>query len=429
MNKVVNLKLFGLLIACTSFIMILSYIGTKTIDAVFHPQSPEYSSGTMIGPISLDGMTEEQAESEVATKIAEWSKTSSLSFQYQNKIIELPDHIYSIDVNGSVQRAKDGQKNDFVITIDKKILDEEIQKTIDNQVIIKDLDINKLEQSIIETVNELRAEPVRFQLLAYLKTDGEIAEKELAVTTISGIANERKNLEAILGNSYEFEIAANDSFSFKNTFGSNQPDSDAYSIIASAIYEVILPTNFMIIERNISRQLPPYSKEGEEAKVSNKMDLIFNNPNPYSYKILMKLGKDQLQAKLIGPPFPYNYAVKKETESYSPRTVLQFSAKLSPGQTKVLDQGKKGLLVKVYRETKDDNNQVIETTFISEDFYPPNYRIVQTGLMPSEKATSETENKPANTQNKDMSNEENEPNVTDNESTETDEETSSRAIL
>lgn len=384
MSRYLNVKLLGLLLFCTGLIFIFSSLGTKAFESVFHEQNPVYGSGTMIGSISLNGKSKEEAKTELNNKIQEWSRTSSFSIQYQNKTTELPDNTFKIDVNRSLQRIKDGQPSQLVVEIDSPLLDEEINKTIENEAILNDLDIDKLEEALLDSVQQLQAEPTRFQLLAYLKTDGEIANKELTTTTIKGIASQKKNLEAILPNLNEIEVGPNETFSFQNMFGNNQPENEALSMIASGIYGAILPTNFMIVERNISKQLPSYSALGAEAKVSDKMNLVFTNPNPYPYKITIHVVKDTLQVKLIGPPFPYKYTIRKEAESYSPKTVLQFSAKLSPSQTKVLDNGKKGLLAKVYREAKDDNNQLIETTFISEDFYPPEYRVVQTGLLPPE---------------------------------------------
>ncbi|WP_458412338.1 VanW family protein [Schinkia sp. CFF1] len=384
MSRYLNLKLFGLLLFCTGLIFIFSYLGTNAIESVFHKETAVYGSGTMISSITLNGKTKEEAKAELTNKIQEWSRTSSFSIQYQNKTTELPDNIFKIDINKSIQQVKDGQPSDLVVEIDSPLLDEEINKTVENETILNDLDIDKLKETLVDSVQPLQAEPTRIQLLAYLKTDGEIANKELTTTTIKGIASQKKNLEAILPNLNEIEVGPNETFSFQNTFGNNQPENEALSMIATGIYRVILPTNFMIVERNISKQLPSYSELGAEAKVSDKMNLVFTNPNPYSYKITIHVVKGALQVKLIGPPFPYKYTIRKEAESYSPKTVLQFSAKLSPSQTKVLDNGKKGLLAKVYREAKDDNNLLIETTFISEDFYPPEYRVVQTGLLPPE---------------------------------------------
>ncbi|MEC1742090.1 VanW family protein [Schinkia azotoformans] len=389
MSKNLNVKLFGLLITCAGLIFILSYLSTKTYEAVFHDQNPVFASGTMISSISLDGMSKEQAESELTNKIQEWSRASSFSLQYQNKTTELPDNIISIDGNASIQKVKDGQQVELAVVIDKSLLDEAINKTIENKAILKDLDVDKLEEALIHSVQELQDEPKQFQLLAYLKTTGENAKKEITVSNIKGIASQYKNLETILTNQKEFEIGPNETFSFQNAFDSNQSNNEALGMIASGIYDAILPTNFMIVERNISKQLPSYSELGLEAKVSDKMDLVFTNPNPYSYKITFSLLKDTLQVKLIGPPFPYKYSIKKETESYSPKTVLQFSAKLSPIQSKIIDNGKNGLLAKVYREAKDDQNLIVETTFVSEDFYPPVYRVVQSGLLPSEKSATE----------------------------------------
>ncbi|HHY72836.1 MAG TPA: hypothetical protein GX497_06355 [Bacillus bacterium] len=390
MSKYLNVKLLGLLICCTAFILVISQLGSKAYETVFNGKNIVFSNGTMISTISLEGMTKQEAETVLINKIQEWSKTSSFSIQYQNTVTELPDNVINIDAKASIQTVVDGQQTELVVAIDKSQVEEAINKTVANQDVLQDIDFAKVEESLLHSVQQFQNQPVRLQLLAYLKTDGENASKELAVSSIKGIAKEYINIEAILAEQEEIEIGANETISFRSLFEINEFDSEALSMIATGIYNVILPSNFTIIERNISKQLPPYSELGLEAKVSDKMDLLFTNPNPYPYKLTFDLGNDTLQVKLSGPPFPYQYSIKKETASYIPKTVIQFSAKLSPTQTKILDNGKKGLLAKVYREAKDDYDQIVETTFISEDFYPPEYRVAQLGLMPKE--TNENNN-------------------------------------
>ena len=97
---------------------------------------------------------------------------------------------------------------------------------------------------------------------------------------------------------HEIELAPMSQFSLikhVEELGLQQLSSEALSGIATGIYQVILPTNFSIIERNISEELPDYAELGFEAKVNleTNKDLVFLNGNESSYKIILKAKDDQ----------------------------------------------------------------------------------------------------------------------------------------
>ena len=148
--------------------------------------------------------------------------------------------------------------------------------------------------------------------------------------------------------------------------------------IATGMYQVILPTNFSILERNISEELPSYAELGYEAKVNaeKNMDFIFSNGNESSYSIQIKAEDHQLAFSLKGPSFIQQYKVlTKEEQIFEPKMVVQFNPKLSPSQKIVEEEGKEGQMVKVVRETYSEQGELVQKENISEDFYPPVHRV------------------------------------------------------
>ena len=120
--------------------------------------------------------------------------------------------------------------------------------------------------------------------------------------------------------------------------GLNTVDSEAASTIASVLYELILQTNFAILERNQSPTLPGETTLGLEAKVDSiiNQDFSFFNPNDEVYRIELLESKDGLIATLTGFPFDYLYEFNLEDEKlFEPKTIWQYSAKLSVGQVEV----------------------------------------------------------------------------------------------
>ena len=384
MGKWLDAKLFVLIILCTTFIFGFSQISSFGYSAVFKQENGKiYSNGTAIGSFSLAGMTHEQAEQAIVNKITEWNENSSYSLQYENKSTQLSVTIFQIDYQTSLKRIVDGQQAELIVSIDEPLLEEAIRALVSEEI-YKNINIEKLFSDLLDSVKALQPNTMNFQLIEYLKTEGKGANKELSTMTISVVKDQAANLENLISKlNNQIEVEPYQTFSLLNAINKktvNQANSEAVNILATAVYRAILPTNFLIVERNISNKLPSYSEIGYEAKVTKKMDLIFNNPNPSPYKISFSFNKNELQVKLMGVPFPYKYDIRTEVEKFPPKTILQFSALLGPNEFKTIEKGDNGYLAKVYRDTKDKNNVVVETVAISEDFYPPVHRVEVTGL-------------------------------------------------
>lgn len=411
MGKWLDAKLFVLIILCTTFIFGFSQISSFGYSAVFKQGNGKtYSNGTAIGMVSLSGMTYKQVEQNLLNKITEWNENSSYSLQYENKSTQLSVNIFQIDYQTSLKQIVDGQQAELIVSIDEPLLEEAIRIVV-NEEIYKNINIEKLSADLLNSVKTLQPNTMNFQLIEYLKTEGKGANKELSSVTISGVKDQVTNLENLMAKlNDQIVVEPYQTFSLLKAINPNmvnQANSEAVNILATGVYRAILPTNFLIVERNISNRLPSYSEIGYEAKVSNKMDLIFNNPNPFPYTVAFALRDNELQVKLIGVPFPYKYEIRTEVEKFPPKTILQFSALLGPNESKTIEQGDYGYLAKVFRDTKDKNNQVVDSLAISEDFYPPVHRVEVTGLIVPNTSESVGTNNSNNNNSSDSNNQSN----------------------
>nr|WP_235929359.1 VanW family protein [Heyndrickxia ginsengihumi] len=149
-------------------------------------------------------------------------------------------------------------------------------------------------------------------------------------------------------------------------------------MIATTIYQAILPTNFEIIDRYISSELPSYAVLGEEAKVvPNKLDFVFINPNTSAYKLHFAYSNHTLSVSVVGTPFLEKYKIlKKNYKTFSPKTVVHYNKTLKASQSVVLQAGKAGQYVKLYRKIYDQNHALLKSELISEDFYPSVPKII-----------------------------------------------------
>ncbi len=167
-------------------------------------------------------------------------------------------------------------------------------------------------------------------------------------------------------------------------------NSDTLSMIATGIYQAILPTNFAIEERNIGNELPAYAILGYDAQLdpAENKDLVFNNPNNTKFTLYFQLSNNSLTVTLKGNKLPYDYKiVTKQAIQLKPKTVIQYSPLLASGQIKVMDTGKNGQSIKVFREIYQ-GAFLKESDLISNDYYPPEYRVEIHALINNQQTAS-----------------------------------------
>lgn len=152
--------------------------------------------------------------------------------------------------------------------------------------------------------------------------------------------------------------------------------------IATAIYGIILPTNFSINERHTSGELPDYASPGFEAKIDLKQDfdLLFSNPNETGFYITFEKKNKSLFVSLKGAPFQEKYQIStSEKEYFKPKTIIQHSSQIKAYEMILKEKGQKGFSLKVYRESFDESGALLQKELISEDIYPPMNRIEEWG--------------------------------------------------
>ncbi|MEH7379775.1 G5 domain-containing protein [Bacillus sp. JJ1533] len=175
-------------------------------------------------------------------------------------------------------------------------------------------------------------------------------------------------------------IPANKSFSllsFLSESGtSTNYSNEALSIIATGIYSTILSSNFEIVERHISNQLPYYAAFGYEAMIEkDRKDLIIYNANPHAFQLMFSFVNHEFIVQLIGPESPQSiHIVIEEKESFEPKIIKQYDSTLSKGAKVVRQKGVPGEIGTIYRIIRE-TGVVDEKVKVAEDFYPPIHKI------------------------------------------------------
>jgi hypothetical protein len=106
------------------------------------------------------------------------------------------------------------------------------------------------------------------------------------------------------------------------------------------------------------------------------------------YTLELRLDNNDLIVTLKGEKLLYDYEIsKKDEQKLKPKTIKQYSPLVTSGSIKVQSEGAEGKIVKVYRD-KYEGSKLVESVLISEDYYPPVYRVEIHALTGTEKDTA-----------------------------------------
>ncbi|MDR7077913.1 hypothetical protein J2Y03_002939 [Neobacillus niacini] len=384
------IKLFVVLFLSTAVIFSSSHFGVKAFESLTNTSDGKYSVGTTIGSIDISGKSESETISLLEEKYVEWVKNTKFELQYSEKIVPFDVNLFSFDAAQSVYSIKDGQNNTVSMNIDIMPVQDQFQLQFP-QLDVNVLELTKLKTDLTNTASKFESGSFIFNLNKdYLLADASNKDNVIskAIVLLTEVPND---LEAFVTANPEMQIAEGATFSLLDFAKQKKIESSSsLSLIATGIYQSILPTNFKIMERSISNALPMFTAVGFEAKanVADGSDLIIGNPNTTPYTVELKLDNNHLIVTLKGEKFLYDYKIsKKDEQQLKPKTIVQYSPLLLPGQTKVQTNGLDGQIVRIYRETYQ-GTQMITSELLSEDYYPPVYRVEIHGLTGTEQGTA-----------------------------------------
>lgn len=406
-------KTFMILALSIVYMLGFTQFGASAFEKIF-PQEFTFSEGTKIGEVDVSSMTKDEAEKRIYDQSEKWAKSTHISLRLEgDEEVNLDLSIFRILIAESVDRAKNGQTNPLIVTLEDKQLNQIISAKL-GKTMSENINIERLKTDLISIAESFKTGTIQIRINDYLKLvkeNGDEVVSEAILTNIKGNGNE---LTSILEQVNQIIIPANSKFSLLQFVKEKQLDyvtNESLSIIASAIYKTILPTNFEINVRNIGRTKPLYIDLGYEAMIEqDDFDLVFTNPNPTDYTIYLNKNGHTLKASLTGAPFVYKYEVQLENmKTIKPKKIVQYSSKIPIGSSQIINEGSNGYLVDVVRVTMNEDEVVLNTTKISEDYYPPTYQIELKNKLTKD-STDEI-----NELEKDENIKENEENVADEE--------------
>jgi VanW like protein/G5 domain len=348
-----------------------------------------FPKDTSVVGVSLEGKSNEEAKIELQTKIMDWQSKQQLYLSFEGEDVVLPSTMFEFDIEATLNQLK---RNLDVPGIVVKVKNDVLIDTLTafgDGTFYTHIDVQKLSQAIEMQASNLHIGKTNIYVQQFVKVEG--VEEVVSSATTSIPAKYEKVVSYWIHKYSEVEIDKNTTFSFlKQLMGTeNEYSDEEWSFISSAMMKVVLPTNFEIIERHTGRNLPHYTKLGNEAKiVKEELDFSFMNHNNTAYRIESSVNKDGLTMKVIGQPFIYTYKhIVKNKETYEPKVEKKQIASLPVGSMNVKKQGQKGLSGKVMRQKYTKLGHLVKEVQLFDDFYPPTSMIVEEGTAPMEVET------------------------------------------
>ncbi|MGD6779709.1 hypothetical protein ACQCT3_08365 [Sutcliffiella horikoshii] len=377
-----SIKLLIILIGCTGFVFGFSQLGGIMAEK-WLPENTSFAEETMIATEEVSNHSKEEAAAKLDKAKSKWISNDTIYLEWTGELLPFPKDAFIYQIPETIDYAENGSVNGIKVELPIGKLLEQIEAITHSNDIFSSLDSELLKKDMEEVASQLKEGDHTFSLANYLTEESVAAEiSTTAEISISGISSLKELTETF--NNLELIIPGNASFSVNEWIRNEHINlsDEAASIFGSLVYELIGPTNFLVSERHISNEMPIWAVEGYEVLVQkDKMDFVFNNPNPNDYKLNFNVSTSLISGELSGGPLSYEYAVAEvERKALAPKTIVQYSATLPSNGKNVKEQGRDGTYIQLIRTATDTEGNVVETTVYSEDFYAPIQRVEQHSL-------------------------------------------------
>ncbi|WP_161974820.1 G5 domain-containing protein [Bacillus timonensis] len=345
----------------------------------------------MIGPVDVTGLSEEDARTALLSEVETWygiGEITLVSGDMKNAVNKR--EMFSIDILESVNTAVDGAQNPLLTGVK----DESLEKVL-NEISSIEMNTVELENELLLPATTLHPGKIEINLGKFVEVDENNIVSQSVIRNLkdeSEIVNWVKEFEVV-------NLPANKPFSLLSFLEESDTISnysnESLSVIATGIYSTVLSSNFEIIERHISAQLPDYATFGYEAVFEKeKKDLLIYNVNPYEYKLLFSLKNHEFNVQLIGPEMQSSINVKiEDEESLEPKIIKQYDRTLPKGEMVVKQKGTAGQFGKIYRIV-EKAGEVDEKVKVAEDYYPPIHTIEAHSILVPESPQNPSDKQP-----------------------------------
>nr|WP_272495707.1 VanW family protein [Bacillus pinisoli] len=395
----------------TLFLFSISQVGHAVYTTV-STQGKFYEENTYVGPVNISGLTDVEALQTLTEKTNVWKEQEELILSYNGKSYTVQPDFFTFLIDQSLVTIEQGKQNKLIVAVSRQELEFEIVDLL-NPLSIEEINIEGLLQDLEDAASNL--EDVKT-----LKIEDFFHSDTLATTTVSeaSVKNIPSEIDTntFLSSFSKISIPANSELSIQTLLNDQNISNDTASVIATLIYKAILPTNFTIVERHLSPELPTYAELGFDAMVTDTYDFVIYNPNTTEYVIEIQTVSDGLKAAVIGLPLLYQYKIEViNVETHEQKVIIQYDQDLPSGQKKIVNKGKQGLSATIMRHKLDQKGQLLEKQEVAMDYYSPIHTVESHSLKSAVKVgtSSDADSDEEQDENSETENSEDEQQETD----------------
>lgn len=350
-----------------------------------------YQDNTTVANVYVGGLYGNEARKEITTEALNWKRSADIQLNYQGYKINIETDVVSFDINTSINEIKNEQDNPLYVAISDGYLETLIN---DHQTNLKynQFDIERLERDLINLIDNLYYN-IKIDLGLYVTNFDD--NKTVLNSAILNHVNQALDLSIkynTLVNQIEIKPKSHFSLLDLNTILSeteaNEFTDYELSVIATAMYELIMKSNFNDIQKHTTKNIENYptyaeDKKGFEAIINQKLglNLSFYNPNSTPYYITLIFDQNHLQFDLLGLPFVNTIEVIGATSdliiSIPPEEIVLFKENYN-GVTvnePIIFPGKAGFVALIERKITDTEGDTFIQT-INEDICMPKDTII-----------------------------------------------------
>lgn len=145
--------------------------------------------------------------------------------------------------------------------------------------------------------------------------------------------------------------------------------------VTTTLYNAVLKSCLKVVERSHHSMTLGYVKPSQDATIAEGyIDFRFKNSQDYPIYIYAEVKNNTIYTKILGKSSKEKLIVKlvsEVIEEYPAEEEVEIDQTLAPGETKVVQEARKGLKSALYREIYDSGNNLLKREKISEDIYNP----------------------------------------------------------
>lgn len=341
--------------------------------------------GTQIANVQVENKTEAEIRKLLEDEIVIWKAQDNLVLEGEYETLSITREVFKFDVDATMNELKQKTKRTLTSFFKRP---KNVQVSLEVSIDETHSDMQQLmDKSYIDYADTLdklllTASNLENNAVSLTYVDGKDIPLETVATVKFPIPELSKaTLEYIVDELNGYTVEPNGLFSFLQAIETPEKllnSRDESSFLGTALYALFLQADFEIIERHAQLTLPSYGEKGVNAEVNKRenKDLIVINRSDSPYRININYSNKEIELNLESNEPLYTYEVEVQNEKeIKPRTLYRYSKKVNPGEHQVIQEGKNGLKVDIYRSKFEDGLYVGET-LVSKDLYLPVPRIL-----------------------------------------------------